>query len=418
VSRINTDRLKLEIRRARVPAVQYLFVLACAIFVAAIIFKNQLYDRPWESKRTYEVQFDDVKGVTPGKQHVRMAGVDVGLVTGSKLGADGKPVLTIKIRKKFGVLYHNAQMRLRPLTPLQDMYVDINSRGTPAAGELRSNQVLKNTQTVSPVDISRVMNTFDGQTQGRLRTLLTEFGRGLTDNGVQLKSAFVQLAPFLKMAQRTTQVLADRRQKMQRVVHNLGALTTALAHRDQQLTGLVRDGNATLASLSSQQRPFNDTLAQLPPTLSSVRSSFAALRSAEDQLDPALVALKPVAQNLRQGMAGLEKFSASATPALRDLRTPLRKLEPLAKQLRPTSTSLEQSFNRLTPQAPQFDDVTRTMVPCLDVMQHFFQDTLSVLKFYDVSGAFPRGSNVTNTDQFGMKGIGLKRLPSCTEGLR
>jgi ABC-type transporter Mla subunit MlaD len=309
-------------------------------------------------------------------------------------------------------------MRLRPLTPLQDMYVDIDSRGTPSAGVLGKNDVLTDTNTVSPVDISRVLNTFDGQTQSRMRTLLSEFGRGLADNGYQLKAAFVQLAPFLKTAQRTTQVLAERRQKMARVVHNLNELTGALAQRDKQLTGLVRDGNSSLGALSQQQKPFNDTLAEIPPTLGAIRSSFAALRSTEDQLDPALVSLKPVAKQLQDGLQGLEKFSTAATPSLKKLHTPLTKLEPFAQQLRPTATGLEQSFNRLKPEAPQFDQVTQTMIPCLDVMQRFFQDTLSVFKFFDASGAFPRGSNVTNTDSFGMKGIGLERLPRCTDGLR
>ena len=419
MSRFNSDRLKLELRRARTPALQYLFIVACTIFTLAIFFKNQFFDAPWVSKHSVQAQFEDVKGVTPGAQRVRIAGVDVGIITDSKVGKDGKPVLTLRIEDEHGDIYKDAQMRLRPLTPLQDIYVDITDRGTPAAGKLEEDDVLAGGRTVSPVDVSRVLNTFDQDTRVRMRTLFTEFERGLSaDGGDQLKESFAQLAPFLKAAQRTTETIAERRQNMKRLVHNLAELTNALGERDEQLTRLVRDGNRSLAELASVQEPFDATLRALPDTMTTLRSSFAALRSAEDELDPALRALGPVADNLKSGLQALETFAVDARPALASLREPVRELSPLANELKPTAENLSQAFTRLSPQAPQLDSITAELPRCFDMAGKFFNNTLSVFKFSDDFGSFPRGENESDGSSApGDKNpnLSVKRVPRCTE---
>jgi len=417
--RLNADRLRLELRRARVPALQYLFVVACAAIALGVIFKNQLFDRPWVAKRTVRAQFENVKGVTPGAQRVRIAGVDVGLITDSEIGDDGKPVLTLEVEKKYGPLYKDAKMRLRPLTPLQDLYIDVDDRGTPNAGELGEDDVLAGGRTESPVDISRVLNTFDPDTRARMRQFITEFSAGLGESGGEdLKRGFVQLAPFLHAAERTSRAMGERRTNLARVMHNLAQLTGALAERDQQLTRLVRDGNTTLGTLASAQGPFDATLAELPRTLAVMRSSFAQLRSAEEELDPALRALRPVAEELEGGLEGLAEFSSDARPALSALRAPLRDLAPLVRDLRPTARSTDQAFNRLRPQAPELDRATAELPPCFKQISSFFNNTLSVFKFYDEFGAFPRGNNINDGDSLfhdESATAGLVKAPSCTD---
>ena len=409
----STERLRLELKRARVPALQYLFLIACAAFAASIIFKNQFYERPWVGKREYKVAFDDVKGVTPGVQRVKIAGVTVGVVSASKVGPGNRPVLTLSIEKKYGHLYRDARMRLRPLTPLQDMYVLIESRGHPRAGELKG--TLSAQRTESPVDISRVLNTFDLTTRQRLQGLLVQMDRGLTDNGEQLNRAFAEIAPFLKTAQRTTGALQQRRVQLARLMTNMAGLTTALAQRDRQLQALVHDGNASLKTIASKQAAFSATVAEIPPTLATIRSSFASLRAAETQLDPALRSLGPVAKKLEPGLSGLEDFARQAQPALRSLSPAFRQLRPLADDLRPTARSLATSFAGLRPQAPQFDRITAMAVPCLDKGQKFFTQTLSVIKFYDAYGAWPRGENTSDGDTALGQGqtMNTKRMPSC-----
>src|SRR5438876_3648890 len=143
---LNTDRLRLEMRRARRP-----FLITCVFFLAGavafgIIFKNLTYKRPWESYREVRAEFDDVKGIFPGGHQVRISGVKVGLVTKADL-EHGRAILTLLIEKKFGPVYRNARLRIRPVTPLDDLYVNIVNRGTQRAGEATKDHVIPAQQT-------------------------------------------------------------------------------------------------------------------------------------------------------------------------------------------------------------------------------------------------------------------------------
>ncbi len=411
------DRLRLELQRARKPAMQILFLVGVGAFCATIILKNQFYDRFWQDKFEFQAAFADVKGVTPGVQRVKIAGVQAGVVSKSEV-RDGRAVLTIKLDDEYGPIYKDAKLRLRPLTPLQDMYVAIEERGTEKAGELTKDDVLAASRTESPVDISRVLNEFPGATRQRLQTLLDEFGNGLEDRGATLRSAFAELVPFLQAADRTAGVVAGRREQMARLVTNLGKITDALGHRDRRLASLVRTGNGTLAELSKADRELGQTFSEIPPTLSTLRTAFAKLRSAQDDLDPALADLRPVAAELEEGLEALEKVGRDAEPALRSLRPALADLRPLAGDLRPTSEALAAAFDQLRPQAERYDRITSQIPPCFTELGNFFNDTLSVLKFSDAYGAFPRGDDQQDTDTVGpfAPPAGLKRAPTCANG--
>jgi virulence factor Mce-like protein len=411
---MNTDRLKLELRRSRRPAMQYLFLLGVGIFCLAIVLKNQFYDRFWQDKFEFKAAFADVKGVTPGVQRVKIAGVPAGVVSKSEI-RNGRAVLTIKLDKKYGPIYRDAKLRLRPLTPLQDMYVTIERRGHPSAGVIGKNEILPAARTESPVDISRVLNNFPEQTRTRLEVLLDQFGRGLQDRGTQLREAFAEITPFLLAAQKTSTIMADRRVQTARLMHNLSRLTAALGHRDREVAGLINSGNATLASLSSADDQLGATIHEIPPTLDVLRDAFVRLRSAEGELDPAISALKPVASHLVTGLDALKAFGDDATPALSALKPALRDLRPLAADLNPTSQALASAVTKLRPQAPQYDRITRQIPPCFDQIGNFFNDTLSVLKFYDAYGAFPRGDDGQDADTVGglAKPTNLNRSPTC-----
>ncbi|MCW3000576.1 MAG: Mammalian cell entry [Solirubrobacterales bacterium] len=417
---INTDRLKLELSRSRRPFMQYVFLIGVAAFCLIVVLKNQFYNRFWEEKYTFSAQFTDVKGVTPGVQRVKIAGVTVGVVT-EATNKDGHAVLKMQLKKEYGPIYKDAKIRLRPLTPLQDMYINLEDRGHKSAGEVGSgDDMLVAARTVSPVDISRVLNEFPASTRTRMQVLLDQFGRGLSDNGADLKWAVGELSPFLLAAQRTSSVVAQRRTQMARLVTNLNRLTTALAQRDQQLTTLVGAGNATLGALSGADAELDATLREIPPTLDILRGAFTRLRAAEDQLDPALQDLGPVADSLEAGMNALERFSTDATPALVALRPAVTRLAPLARDLKPTSVALNGAFTQLRAQAPAYDRITKQTPRCFDVIGNFFNDSLSVLKFSDAYGTYPRGNDSQDLDTVGgvtpIAATGLTRTSSCTDG--
>lgn len=387
--RIDTDRLLLELKRATAPTLLMILIAIAGVLATAGIVRNLAGAKPWEDYVTYRIGFDSLKGVVPGRVELRIAGVKAGAVSDTKV-IDGKAVLEAKVEKEHAPLYRDAVAEVRPVTPLEDLYVDIISRGHKRAGELKGDEILDAENTSEPVEVGRILNTFQPDTREHLGTLLNELARGAKDNGDRLRAAFVALAPFLRSTERMTDALADRRRSLARVVHNLSGLMDVLGTRDRQVGQFVRGAQETLTELAANDAPLDQTLREMPPMLASLETSFARLRGATDHLDPALRQLEPTAEQLPDGLDALKDFSDDARPALVRLRKPIRSLRPLARTLKPTSRDLTRSLAPFKRAAPQLDNMTKIGVPCRPHIGKFLARTVSLLK-YGFRG-FQRGS--------------------------
>lgn len=414
-----SKRLRLEARRARRPLVMVGILVACSLGVLAALVANQTFQRPWERYDDYRVAFDDVKGVVPGQQEVRIAGIKVGLISSARLDR-GRPVLGLAVEHKYGRLFRDATFRLRPKTPLQDMYVEI-SRGHPRAGRLSAHTIVPASQTVTPVDVSRVLQTFDAGTRQRLTTLLVGFGRGTADRGEALRSAFVELAPFLTTAADVTHALATRRVRLERLVTASGGLITRLSQHDRQLAGLIADADTTLGTLARRDVPLGPTLRELPGTLGALRDGLTQLGRAQDELDPALVDLKPLARRVGPALTALTRVSGDLRPAAVKLRPAVAALRPFVRSLRPAASALATSATQLRPQVTDFDVATRRVSECEQSVQQFFDWTLDVVKFRDGFNAYPRGNVSGGAESLAspVRVPLLTKQPTCTgEGSR
>jgi virulence factor Mce-like protein len=409
------ERFLLEARRSVRPLAILIVLIVGSLIVGAIIANKLTFQRPWLSYRQVKAEFDDVKGIFPGGDTVRIHGVVGGVVSSAQL-VNGHAILTLKLQSNFGPIYRDATLRIRPVTPLEDLYVDVTDRGHPSAGQAGGSFVIPASQTTTPVDISRVLDTFDANTRERLTILLSEMDKGLADGGAQLRAAFSQLAPFLHVAQQATAVLRRHQLEVKALVHNFGSLSAALATRNVQLNKFIRAGDATMAQLASHAPPLNDTLVAVAALLPTMRSSFASVRALTGTLDPALAGLTPVTANAQRGLVALTKLGNEATPALRALRPAVVDLRGMADQLAPTSESLDVAFARMQPEAPQLDNLTKLVAPCLPTIDQFFNHTLSVFKYQDSNGAFPRADETVDLDAagaFGVHGLNTRPIPNC-----
>ena len=378
------DRIKLELKRSAGPFFLYVLLCIAGLLTAADIIKNLAGNKPWISYTSYRAAFTDAKNVVPGEVELKIAGVNVGSIAGSQL-VRGQPVLTLDLESQYAPLYRDAQVRIRPVTPLEDMYVDIISRGHKSAGVLGPNQILPAAQTVSPVEVGSVLDALDANTRQRMAVLLDQLGRGLSDGGANLRAGFEAIAPFLLTASQMSSALAQQRVELARLVHNFGGITQELALRDTQLTSFVRSTSSTLGALARNSGPFAATVDALPGTLASMTSAFTRVRAAETQLDPALRSLGAVAAALPSGLDALSRFSQNATPALRALGPPVRELRPLAQILLPTSTALDGAFTQLATEAPEIDRMTALAATpaCLTYIGQFLNRVCSLTKFGD-----------------------------------
>lgn len=388
--KLTPERLRLEVARATRPFA--VLVIASALGLAALtvlVLKLQI-TLPWQERYEVRVAVADAKGVTAGSNEVRISGVVVGKIVAVDLD-DGEAVLTAQMDPKYGRIYQDAQLRLKPKTPLEDMYLNVEQRGTPAAGEVPDGGRLDADRTRTPVEIGDVLDVFNADVRPRISRAIAAFGRGLGDQGDELRTTLAELAPFLRAAQALTHETAIRERQTRRLVHNFGLLSEELAGREDQVATLVGAGGATLDELASVDAELGALIEELPPTLGLMPRSFATLREAADELDGALIALRPAARALPSGLRAASQLAPDLQAGAAALRRPLPALSRLARTLPPLSSDLRSAITTLRPQAPLIDRITAAVVPCRLAVAKFFQWTLSVGKFSDVRGVALRG---------------------------
>jgi ABC-type transporter Mla subunit MlaD len=387
--RISPSLLRIEMKRAARPLIMLAIGFGVALLAAQYILSN--INGGVGATRTIKVQVADATGVVPQRAEVRFEGIGAGTVQNVDL-AGGHAVLTATVATKFGPIYKNATIAVRPNTALQDMYLDVISRGTPGAGSLTSRDVVPVDQTQSPVSISDVLNVFQPGVRAHMYNVLNQLGNGLQDRGAMLRRAFVDLAPLLRIAGRVSDQLAVRAEVTKQLVHNAGTLSSVLAQRTGQLQNVVLAGTKTLQALSTQGGvPLQQTLAELPGTLAAIPRTTDAVNRLLVRLDPAITALNPVADRLPSALADLRSFAASANPAVVALRTPVVRLVPLSRQLKPFSAALASSLTEIKPQTGYVHSVTTDLVACKQTLYEFFNWNASVFKFQDPFGTYSRG---------------------------
>jgi ABC-type transporter Mla subunit MlaD len=407
--RVNVSTFKLELRRALRPliviAIGFVIAIACVEYILFGISGGI------GSTHTMKIEVSDATGVVPGRAESRFYGIRAGFITGAQLEG-GHAVLTVSIANKFGNVYKNAQAELRPNTALNDMYLDITSRGTPSAGIAGPNYTIPIDQTHSPTNLADVLNTFQPDVRAQLNNILNDAGNGLADRGADLKRAFSLLAPFLSIAGNVSQQLAVRSDLTKQLVHNASILTNTLAQRSTQLHGLVTNGTHTLEALATEGgAPLRQTISEGPYAFDIVSKVFTDVAQDYPSLIKTLGALRPVADELPSGLANLKTLARRADPAVLRLQTPVTKLVPLADALTPLAGHLSSALSTIQPQIADVNDATTDLAQCGTDIDQFFNWDVSMSKFNDPIGPMVRGNL-----NFGFYSVPGFTEPNFTQG--
>lgn len=413
---VTRSRLKTEARRASGPSVFFLAGLATALVIAAYLFTSisEVFGRD-----TYEVRFtvNQDYGVFEGFDDVRFRGVPAGTIT--KVEREGARLIVVAtIRKDRGVVYQNAKAQIRPITPLNDVYLDIVDPGTPEAGRAQADEPLDEKQTETSVTVPDVLNIFDADVRDSTARVLDDLGNGMEDGGAKLRDSFVALGPFLRQASTLTDQVAAREAATKRLVSNAAILTTELGRRETELKRLVETGAATVGTLGEERDGLDRTLTELGPTVTELKASLASVRGVVSDVDTGVRSLYPVADKLDKALTSLRSLDSTLAPAISSLRGPVRSLVPWVKQLDRVANRLTPTARALRPQVPTLNRLTQRLVDCREGVIGFFQWNTSLSKFGDQNAPIPRGNLAIGAPAVGLPGEPLRQpIQSCAPGL-
>jgi phospholipid/cholesterol/gamma-HCH transport system substrate-binding protein len=330
-------------------------IMAIAVVCGGYILNQQRLDSPFAERYAVHLEFDAVDAVTPGLgSPITVAGVAVGQIDRATL-EDGRGLLRASVDPdELPAVYADATAALVPNTPLEDMQIRIFP-GRRRDEPLPAGATIPLARTTTQVESDELLQTLDADTRDWMRVMLAELGRAGKGRGRDLNEVLRKLGPTAAQVRRISGLLAERRDTIARLVHDLRVISDATAESDDELRLLVDAGHATFRTLAANEQPLRRTLELLPPTLADARSTLAGVRPLAESLSQALTRLDPSLRDLREtlrnspdALRGLVPLPAGELTGFVDSVAPLAaSVRPAARDLAASAPLLENAFGVL-----------------------------------------------------------------------
>ncbi len=331
------------------------FAVVLLVVVAVAVYFGFTKAIPFKHGFQLKGEFTSALNIK-SKSPVRIAGVDVGKVTGIK--RDGNTgLVTMEIEEKGLPLHEDATLKIRPRIFLEGNWFVELQPGSPSSPTISSGYTVPVAQTAVPVQLDQVLNALNTETRANLQKFLIYYGEALTRkpnaledaqqdpsvrglNAAQALNKTYHSAPeALRGGSIINQAITGTEpHDLSELVSSIGKVTGALNVHEQQLGELIVNFNTFFKAFAEQHVALGETVAGLPHNLENIDRGLAALESsfgptktfAHDiipgvKLTPATVqaALPWVAQLTAalgpKELGGVAKGLAEATPSLAKL---------------------------------------------------------------------------------------------------
>jgi phospholipid/cholesterol/gamma-HCH transport system substrate-binding protein len=378
--------------------------------VGGYILSQQRFNPPWENTTTVYGTFKESPAIAPGRgNEVRISGVAVGDIRSARVNKQGQAEVLLSIDKsKYPKpVYDNAKLVLRPKSPLNEMYIEMDPGGGPAARPLSNDQVLPLQNSRSPIEIDQPLSHLDDNTRGALRAVLDASDVALARAPTDVPSGLNATDAVVRRLQPVVTELDIRREKIRSLITSVSQLSKSLGNNDNRLGDLANSLQSTLQSVSQRSDALRNSLNQLPGFVDSLHRTTGNVQNLSGQLDPTLDSLRRASSTLPKSLSDLSSTVDTMNTTVDKARPVAQKLPGVAGDLRPFVGDLNAAMPDLKPISKQLNPVTSGLVPYLPDLGGFVYNTASLTSLQDANGGILRGMLVA--------GPGSVPLPGTTD---
>jgi phospholipid/cholesterol/gamma-HCH transport system substrate-binding protein len=316
---------------------------------------------------SYAAEFTDVRGLVDGAQ-VRLAGVDVGEVTGIRLGNDGWPRVSFDVGDGVSLRASaTAAVRLGSLSGEYNRYVSIVQGSGPP---LRSGALIPRSRTISPVELDNAIATFDPAARSSIRTILAGLRTSLRGEGSPLAATLASSQAALSQVAGAAGEIGDDGAALSDAVSSSQKIAATLAGRSGTLETAVDRSTTLLATLATHADQLSGALAGLPAGLDATTGALTRARALVAPATGLLTAASPVIAQLPQIASELRAALVAARPALAQAASVTR-VAPAA------ATALTPLLRAAGPLLAVMNPVLKRIGPMLDQLRVRFPDAFS-----------------------------------------
>ncbi|SEP48659.1 MlaD family protein [Amycolatopsis saalfeldensis] len=365
-------------------------LITLGVISASVILGNQRFILPWSDRYVFSADFAQAPAINPGQQpKVRIAGVEVGQITGSAVTGTGTARLTMSLEPG-NTIYRNAHLVLRPTNPLNEMYVEVDPGGPPQPA-LPANGVIPVGQTERPVQPDEVLDHLDDRSRAALTNLLSASDVALANAPATLPGGLRAADGTMVAVKPVLDALAARRDNIAKLVTGLSRISGAVGHNDARLAQLLDSTQSTLSVLAQHNADVQATLAELPGTTDQLRRAMdgvsgltSRLNPVLDHLDQASAQLPATLRKLGGTVDSLGATVAAAKPVVAAAGPVVRDVSPLVGDVHRSLADLEPVTRDLIPDSA-------LLVSYLGDLQAFIYNTNGAFSLSDANGGFIRG---------------------------
>ena len=280
--------------------------LIALLVIAVVTFLAFTKDIPFTKSYELKATFENAPPIQKN-QAVRIAGVEVGKVSGVEAAGGDSPAITVTMKLDDAALpiHEDARVRVRPRIFFEgNLFFDIQP-GTPGSPEADSGHTIPVSQTSAPVQIDQVLGTLQADTREDLRKLLVGFGGALNAEprpgededqdkatrgetaGKALNDSLEHAADALRGGAVVNEALLGREaHDLSKLVAGQQRIFAALSRNEGTLKELITNFNVTMSALATEQDNLRRTIHLLPevleaanPTLDSLNAAFPPTRA-------------------------------------------------------------------------------------------------------------------------------------------
>ena len=319
--------------RSTSPRLVGIIVIIGVALAFLVAYEKQRIASVLSSGDTITAEFSRNYKLDPYTSLVKLAGVNVGEVTGIDDAPDGGALVSMRI--DHGVkdqLGGDPMAEVKPTLVVGGVYF---IQLTPGGRGGVFNNHIPVSRTTIPVELDQVLDPINTSAQKGLRGFTQHFNDTMIQGGSAATRQFLEQTPA--SLRPTGAVLAAFRgtqpdQDLPRLVSGLEGFSAVFNRKDGQFANIIDSLDTTTAALNAESQPIASTLGTLPQTLRTTRVGLADLQGTLDRLTVTAPRFRDSAQELNPLLEHLAPVISRARPVVRDLRDVLYDARPLLRR--------------------------------------------------------------------------------------
>lgn len=229
----------------------FLAYAAAALAVLAYLLMHMGGGLAFHSTYPVAADFTAASDLVPGDD-VTISGVTVGRVASVQL-IQGGARAHLQLDEQYAPLYQNARAMIKIKNLLNESYVELY-KGTASSGQLPQGGVIPSSRTLTPVELSQVLDVLKPDTRQQLTSIINNLGESVAGQGQNLNSTTGSLKVTAQALDGIAHALASQQVNLGSLITSLSKVLATLAAWHQQLKALVADWDGVMRALAQHEQ--------------------------------------------------------------------------------------------------------------------------------------------------------------------